>query len=79
MRTATFHSLRGQSSALLMVHENEFLFSAVPVYCPRTAVQGLVPGDTLTIPDNLRIVDFKDKDGNPRTSTSGARLKTFAL
>ena len=38
MAKAKFHSVRGEKSALILVRPNAFVFSATPVYVPRTAI-----------------------------------------
>ena len=78
MATAIFHSLRGEKSALLLIKENPFVFSATPVYVPRTAVKDFNPGDTIEVPGGYTIVDMVDTEsGEVRTSSDGSALKVL--
>lgn len=75
---ATYHSDRGDKSALLMVQTSEFSYEKSPVYIPRTAVVGKEPGDEIEVPDNLDIVPFMDYEtGEPRTTKTGETLMVF--
>lgn len=74
MAIATFHSLRGEKSALLLVKKNKYEFSATPVYVPATAVEGLNEGDTLELPDGFNIVPMVGEDGVERTTKTGEVL-----
>ena len=78
MAIATFHSERGEKSALILVKANAFVFSATPVYIPRAAVEGMKKGDIIEIPDGYSLVDMLDEDGNARTTESGEHLKTLS-
>ena len=76
MAIATFHSLRGEKSALILIKANKFVFSTTPVYVPRAAVEGLQPGDTLEVPDGYRLVDIIDiETGEVRITKDGVPLK----
>jgi hypothetical protein len=74
MAIATFHSLRGEKSALLLVKKNKFEFSATPVYVPASAVEGLSEGDTLELPDGFSVVPMVSEDGVERTTKTGEVL-----
>lgn len=75
---ATFNSLRGEKSALIMVKANKFEYSAKPVYVPRTAVEGLNIGDEFELPNGGRFVDLVDYEtGEVRTTKEGVPLQTM--
>lgn len=75
MALATYHSDRGESSALVMVKANKFEFSAKPAYIPREAVAGLNVGDTFELPDGFRFVEKIDyKTGEVQTTKEGVPL-----
>jgi len=79
MAQLTFHSLRGEKSALCMVKRSEYEFGGTPVYVPR-APWGDNPqeGDSVDIPDNFHLVDMVDVDtGEVRTTKDGAKLKVL--
>ena len=88
MAIGTFHSLRGEKSALVMVKANDLVMSADPVYVPRSAVvarckvedeKALTKGMEFAIPDGYRLVDIMDiETGEVRTTKDGAHLKTLA-
>ena len=84
MAKATFHSFRGEKSALILLKENAFVFSATPVYVPKGAVIALLGetpevGAELDVPDGYKLVDMVDPEsGEVRTSESGATLKVLA-
>lgn len=80
MALATFHSLRGEKSALILVRPNAFVFSATPVYVPATAIPaGTEEGAIIEIPDGYKIVPMVDTEtGEIRTSESGAQLCVLA-
>ena len=79
MAIATFHSLRGEKSALIMVKANKFVFSATPCYVPRAAVEGLTEGATFEIPDGFKLVDIIDSEtGEVRHAKDGTPLKQLA-
>ena len=75
---ATFHSLRGEKSALIMIRK-QFSFSAQPVYVPRVDLPSdIEEGQSFDIPDNLNIVDLVDfETGEVRTTKNGEPLKTL--
>jgi len=79
---ATFHSLRGEKSALLLL-STPFSFQRTPVYVPARAVEGKEPGDILDIPDNFKLVPLTglDEDNNEviRTTKNGIELKTLVI
>jgi hypothetical protein len=78
MALATYHSDRGEKSALIMLKANKFQFGSTPVYIPRVAVEGLKPGEEFEIPDGYRIVDLLDVEtGEVRTTKTGESLKTL--
>jgi len=78
MATAVFHSLRGEKSALLLIKENPFVFSATPVYVPKAAVSAFKPGDTIDVPNGYTIVDMIDTEsGEVRTAADGSPLKVL--
>lgn len=75
MALATFHSLRGEKSALIMVKANKFEFSSKPAYIPASAVEGLKEGDTFEIPDGFRFVErINYETGEVQTTKDGAPL-----
>jgi hypothetical protein len=80
MAIARFHSFRGKSSALLLVKENEFVFSSVAVYVPKEAIPvGTEEGSNITIPDGYKIVPFIDfETGKVRTAEDGSELRIMA-
>ena len=79
MAKAKFHSNRGEKSALILVKENAFVFSATPVYVPRSAVEGLKEGEEFDLPDGYKIVDMVDTEtGEIRTASDGSPLKILA-
>jgi hypothetical protein len=80
MAKATFHSLRGEKSALILVKPNAFVFQSTPVYIPRTALpEGIAEGDVFDIPDGYKLVDLTDIDtGEVRTAKDGSPLKVLA-
>lgn len=79
MAKAKFHSNRGEKSALILVRENAFVFSATPVYVPRASVEGMVEGQEFDIPDGFRCVDIIDVEtGEVRTAKDGSPLKQLA-
>ena len=81
MALATFHSNRGEKSALILVKANAFVFSATPVYVPRTALaEDIKEGDTFTIPDGYTLVNMIDVEtGDPRTTKPNAKGEVFNL
>jgi hypothetical protein len=79
MAIAKFHSLRGEKSALILVKQNAFVFSATPVYIPREALpEGIQSGDSFVIPDGFTLVDMVNEDGEVRTANDGQALKVLA-
>jgi hypothetical protein len=78
MALATYHSDRGEKSALIMLKANKFQFSPTPVYIPRKAVEGLELGAEFNIPDGYKVVDIIDSEtGEIRTAKNGSPLKTL--
>ena len=78
MAQATFHSFRGEKSALILVKANAFVFASTPVYVPRNAVEGKNPGDTFEIPDGYTLIDMVDGEtGEIRKASNGEALKTL--
>lgn len=79
MAKATFHSLRGEKSALILVKPNAFVFSATPVYIPRTALPtGIAEGEVFDIPDGYTLVDLTDiETGEVKTAKDGSPLKVL--
>ena len=81
MAKLTFHSLRGEKSALCMIKQSEYEFGGTPVYVPR-APWGESPkkGDSVEIPDNFRLIDMVDvSTGEVRTTESGEPLKVLSF
>lgn len=79
MAKATFHSFRGEKSALILVRPNEFVFSAEPVYVPKTALaEDITKGDVIDIPDGYKLVPMVGEDGQELTTESGEVLKMLA-
>jgi len=80
MALAKFHSLRGEKSALVMIKANAFVFSATPVYIPKTALpEGIKEGEEFPIPDGFIIVDMVDAEtGEVRAAKDGSPLKVLA-
>ena len=74
MAIATFHSLRGEKSALILVKKNKFEFSATPVYVPATAVEGMEEGEQFELPDGFSVVPMVGADGEERTTKTGEVL-----
>ena len=84
MTTATFHSLRGEKSALILVQANPLEFSKTPVYVPRSGVEYFVgkpiaeieEGTVMEIPTGFTLVDIVDVEtGEARTAQDGSVLK----
>ena len=84
---ATFHSLRGEKSALIMVQANPLEFSKTPVYVPRTGVEHfsgkpiseMAENDTFEIPAGFKLVDIIDHEtAEVRTAKDGSPLKQLA-
>lgn len=79
MAQATFHSLRGEKSALIMLKENAFVYNATPVYVPKAAVEGKQPGDIIEVPDGYKLVDMIDiETGDVRVAKDNTPLKVLA-
>ena len=80
MAIAKFHSFRGEKSALIMVKSNPLVFTSDAVYVPKAAIpEGIKEGDTFSIPDGYRIVDYVDfETGECRTARDGSHLKVLA-
>ena len=79
MALAKLHSFRGEKSALILVKENPFVFSATPVYVPKSAVVDKQPDDEFEIPDGFKLVDMVDTEtGEVRVAKDGSPLKILA-
>ena len=80
MALATFHSFRGEKSALIGVKENALVFTNTYVYVPKEAIpEGAEKGTQFEIPSGFRVVDFVDPEsGEVRTSKDGQPLKVLA-
>lgn len=78
MAKAKLHSFRGEKSALILVKPNEFCFSAEPCYVPKTAVAQYKEGEEFDIPDDFKLVDMTDENGEVRTTKDGQPLKVLA-
>jgi hypothetical protein len=80
MAQAKFHSFRGDTSALIGVRVNAFVFQMEYVYVPKEAIpEGISEGDTFEIPDGYKIVPFTDVEtGEVRTAKDGSELKVLA-
>jgi hypothetical protein len=80
MALATFHSLRGEKSALIMVKANAFVFGATPVYVPKDSIPSTIKeGMSFEIPDGYKIVPFIDfETGAIRTTKEGVELHSLA-
>ena len=80
MAQATFHSFRGEKSALILVKANAFVFSASPCYVPKAAIpEGIEEGATFDIPDGYTLVDMVDPEsGEIRVAKDGSPLKVLA-
>ncbi len=74
MALATFHSKRGEKSALILVKANKFVFQARPCYVPLKAVEGKAEGEEFQIPDGFTFVPMTNDDGTSRTADSGEPL-----
>lgn len=72
---ATYHSDRGEKSALLLVDLDPFTFGRTPVYVPREAVSGHEFGEEIDLPDNYDITEMRGEDGEVRTTKEGEPLK----
>lgn len=87
MAIATFNSLRGEKSALIMVKANALCMSQTAVYVPRDAANQFAKKDLtdadkglkFNIPDGYRIEDFIDPTtGEVRVTKAGEPLKILA-
>tara|TARA_R110000822_G_scaffold1079_2_gene4918 strand:- start:422 stop:664 length:243 start_codon:yes stop_codon:yes gene_type:complete len=74
MATATFHSNKGEKSALILVKKNPFVFETTPVYVPRQACADYNEGDTFEIPDGYTLVDMVGEDGVAYTTKDGSAI-----
>ena len=54
---AIFHSLKSKTALILVA--DKFTVGFIPVYVPPSAVEGLEPGDELTIPEGYKIEDWQ--------------------
>ena len=78
MAQITYHSERGEKSALVMYKETAFQFAGVPVYIPRSSWSNAKAGDIQEIPA-MTLVDIVDTDtGEVRVTKTGEPLKMFA-
>lgn len=78
MATATFHSFRGEKSALILVRVNQWVFQGTPVYVPKSACIDMVEGQEFEIPDGFKLVTMVDENGEVRKTTTGEELRTLA-
>jgi len=76
MAIATFHSFRGEKSALIMIKANPFVMSASPAYIPASAVPSTTEkGATIEVPDGYKLTPFVDfTTGEVRKTKEGADL-----
>ena len=72
---ATYHSNRGEKSALLLIDIDPFTYGRTPVYVPRTAVEQYEIGEEIELPDHYKIRDMTDENGEVRTTQTGEPLK----
>lgn len=82
--SATFHSNRGDKSALILVKRSKYEFSATPVYVPRASVEGKKEGDVFTITEEFELVDIvslNEETGEmeTRTTNDGVPLKMMRM
>lgn len=84
MAKASFHSLRGEKSALILVQKSPLEFSKEPAYVPRAGLSHFIEGDVedikkgteFDIPDGYTLVDIVDTEtGDVRTTKDGIPLK----
>ena len=78
MALATFHSFRGEKSALILLKENPFSFETIPVYVPKEPCIGMEKGHSFEIPDGYKLIPMVDSDGIPRASEDGSILQTLS-
>lgn len=91
MAKAKYHSLRGKNSALILIKENAFVFTATAVYVPKDSIPAKAlaitntedkdnPDRIFDIPDGFKVVDFIDfESGEVRTTEDGKNvLKVLA-
>ena len=80
MALATFHSLRGEKSALVLVKANPFVFNGSPCYIPKEALpEGIKEGATFNIPDGYKLVEMIDSStGEVRVTKDGTPLSVLA-
>ena len=79
MSQATYHSDRGEKSALLLIKANKFEFGFKPAYVPRDAVSEHEVGDTFSIPGGYKLVPFVDGEtGEVRTTKNGEPLHVLS-
>lgn len=79
--TATFHSFRGKSSALLLMG-NGFTYGKIPVYVPKSFIpEDFEPGDEFFLPEGVEIIPMVNQDGEIRTATdkNGNTIELKAL
>ncbi len=74
---ASYHSNRGEKSALLLIDLDPFTFGLTPVYVPRTAVANHEVGDEFEMPDHYGLTPLTGEDGEPRTTKTGETLMTL--
>jgi len=84
---ATFHSLRGEKSALILVKANPLQYNADPVYVPISGVEyfakkkigDMVQGDIFDIPAGYKLTPMVDPEtGEVRKSNDGNELKVLS-
>lgn len=84
MAIATFHSFRGEKSALILVKANIFQMSASPAYVPKEAVVSVLGAEpeansTFEIPDGFRLIPMVNGEtGEVSVTTTGETLHTLA-
>jgi len=74
MAIGTFHSVRGEKSALILIKANKFVFQASPVYVPRVSCEGMTKGDEFEVPDGYKLIPMVSEEGVKRTTKDGAQL-----
>lgn len=56
---AIFHSRKTKTALLIVNNFDKFTVGTEAVYVPLSAVEGLEPGDELTIPEGYKIVEWQ--------------------
>lgn len=70
----TFHSLRGERSALILVKRGKAVFAGIPVYVPRSFVEGMKEAQEGIMDTDYTMVPMVSEDGEPRVTTTGVQL-----